>query len=64
MVGNTVFFDKMHEVDRGITGERRLGEVSIARQKVLRAGMKVGEVTAAAAGDEYLLPDSIRAFEQ
>ena len=36
----------------------------IGRKKILRAGVQVGEITAAAAGDQNLLADSIRAFEQ
>ena len=58
-----MFFDEAHEVRRCIAGERRLGEVSIGRKKVLWAGVEVGEITAAAAGDQDFLADSIRAFE-
>jgi hypothetical protein len=36
----------------------------IGRKKILRAGVQVGEITAAAAGDQDLLADSIRALEQ
>src|ERR1035441_9595927 len=58
-----MFFDEAHEVRRSVAGERRLGEVSIGRKKVLRAGVEVGEIAAAAAGDQDFLADSIRAFE-
>ena len=58
-----MLFDKPHEIGRSIAGERRLGEMWIGRKKILRAGVQVGEITAAAAGDQDFLADSIRAFE-
>ena len=58
-----MFFDEAHEVGRRIAGERRLGEVWIGRKKILRAGVQVGEIAAAAAGDQDFLADAVRAFE-
>ena len=58
-----MFFDEAHKVGRSIAGERRLSEVSIGRKKILRAGSQVGEIAAAATGDQDFLADSIRAFE-
>ena len=63
VVGDAVFFDESYEVGRSVAGERRFGEVWIGRKEILRAGVQVGEVAAAAAGDEDFLADSIRAFE-
>jgi hypothetical protein len=36
----------------------------IGRNEIVRAGVQVGEITASAAGDQNLLADPIRAFEQ
>ena len=58
-----MFFDEPHEIRRSIAGERRLGEMWIGGKKILRAGVQVGEIAAAAAGDQDFLADSIRAFE-
>ena len=58
-----MLFNKAHEIGRSIAGKRRLGEMSIGRKKVLRASVQVSEIATAAAGDEDLFADSIRAFE-
>ena len=58
-----MFFDEANEVGRSIAGERRLGEVGVGRKKIFRAGVQVGEIAAAAAGDQDFLADSIGAFE-
>jgi hypothetical protein len=58
-----MFFDEAHEVRRSVAGQRRFGEVWIGGKEILRAGVQVGEVAAAAAGDQDFLADSIRAFE-
>jgi len=63
VIGDAMLFDEAHEVGRSIAGKRRLGEVWIGRKKVLWARVQVGEVAAAAAGDQNLLADSVRAFE-
>ncbi len=63
MVRDAVFFDECYEIGRSIAGERRFGEVWIGRKEILRAGVQVGEVAAAAAGDQDFLADSIRSFE-
>src|ERR1017187_2858177 len=59
-----MLFDQPHEIGRSIAGERRLGEMPIGRKKILRSGVQVGEITAAATGDQNFPADSIRAFEQ
>ncbi len=58
-----MLFDQSHEVGRSVARKRRLGEMRIRGKKILRAGVQIGEIAAAAAGDQDLLPDSIRAFE-
>lgn len=58
-----MFFDEAHEVGWSIARQRRLGEVWIGRKKVFRADVEVGEITAAATGDQNLLADAIRAFQ-
>src|SRR5580658_11380667 len=58
-----MFFNEAHEVGRCIASQRRLGEVRIGGKKILRAGVEVGEIAAAAAGDQNLLADAIRAFQ-
>ena len=64
VVGNTMLFDEPNEIGWSIPGECRLGEMWIGRKKVFRAGVEVGEIAAATAGDQDLLADSIRAFKQ
>ncbi len=58
-----MFFDQPHEVGGGVAGERRLGEVGIGGEEVLRTGVQVCEIAAAATRDQYLLADSICAFK-
>ena len=59
-----MFFHEAQEVGGSVAGERRLGEVPIGGKKVLRAGVQVGEIAAASAGDQDFLADSVGAFEQ
>jgi len=58
-----MFFDEAHEICRSVTGKRRLGKMSIGREKIFWPGVEVGEIAAAAAGDQDFLADSIRAFQ-
>jgi hypothetical protein len=63
VIRDAMFFHQSQEIRRSITGERRLGEVTIMRKKIIRGGVQVGEVAAAAAGDQNLPADSIRALQ-
>jgi len=50
--GDAVVFDEGEEVLRGVAGEGGFGEVGIGGEEVSGAGVAVGEVATAAAGDE------------
>ena len=63
VLGDVVFFDQGEEVRRGEAGERGLGEVGVGGEEVFGAGVEVGEVAAAAAGDEDLLAGAVGVFE-
>ncbi len=63
VVGDAMFFDEAHEVGGSVAGERRFGEMRIGGKEILRAAVQVGEIAAAAAGDQDFLADSIGAFE-
>ena len=64
MVLDAVAFDEGDDVGGGVASERRLGEVGIRGEEVVGAGVEVGEVTAASAGDENLLADSVGVLEK
>ena len=55
VVGNAVLVDEGDEVGGGVAAEGGLGEVGVVGEEVLGAGVEVGEVAAAAAGDEDFL---------
>jgi hypothetical protein len=55
--------DQGGEILWSVTSQRGLGEVRIRGQKVFRLAMYVGEITAAATGDEYFPAGPGRALE-
>jgi len=59
VITDAVTLDKRDEVLRREACERRLGEIRIGREKIVRARQDVGEVAAASAGDGYLLSDAL-----
>ena len=61
--GDAVLFDQREEVLRGEAGERGLGEMRVGGEEVFRRGVAVGEVAAAAAGDEDLLAGAVGVVE-
>ena len=63
VVGDMVFFDQGDEIGGRVTRQRGFGEVRVGRKKVFRLAMKVGEIAAAAAGDEDFLADTVSVFE-
>ncbi len=63
MIRNMVLFDQRQKVLRREPRQGRLAEVRVSRYKVLRPAMQVGEIAAAAAGDEDLLANAIGMFE-
>ena len=56
--------DEGDEVLRGVAGESRFCEVRIVREEVSGCAVEIGEVAAAAAGDEDLFADAFRVVEQ
>ena len=61
--GDVVGFNQGEEVLRGVAGERGAGEVGVGGEEVFRAGVEVGEVAAASAGDEDLLAGLVGVVE-
>jgi hypothetical protein len=59
VVGDAVLLDQRDKVMRGEAGEGGPGEVGVGREEVLRRGVDVGEVAAAAAGDEDLFAGAV-----
>jgi hypothetical protein len=53
----------MDEVGGRVAGQGRLGKVGIGGEEVVGAGVQVGEVAAAAAGDKDLLAGLVTALE-
>ena len=47
--GNTVAVDHGDEIGGRETGKRRLAEMRVGGEEILRAGMDIGEIAAAAA---------------
>jgi hypothetical protein len=64
VVRNTMFFDQGNEIRRRIPGQRGFCEVRVRGDEVFRRAIKIGEITAPAAGDENLLAGAIRAFQK
>jgi hypothetical protein len=64
VIGDAVLFDQRNEVRGGIAGQGRPGEVWIGGEEVFRGAVKIGEVAAASTGDQDLLADAFRVFDQ
>ena len=58
-----MLFDQRDEIRGRVAGQRRLGEMRIGREEILGLAVEVGEVAAAAAGDENLLAQAVGVFE-
>ena len=63
VIRDAMFFDQGDEVAGRVTRQRRLREVRIRRKEIFRLAVNVGEVAAAAAGDEDLLARAIGVLE-
>ena len=63
VVRNGMAFDEGDEIRRGITRQRRFSEVRIGGDEIIRLTIKIGEIAAATAGDEYFLAYSRGALE-
>jgi hypothetical protein len=64
VVGNSVLFHESDEIGGVVAGESGLGEVRIFGKEMLRLGVKIREIAAAAAGDKDFLADFFGAFEK
>ena len=64
VIGDAVFLDQRDEVAGRVAGERGLREVRVGGEEVLGCAVEVGEVAAAAAGDEDLFADAIGMIEK
>jgi hypothetical protein len=64
MIGDVVLFNERDEVRRSETGESGFGEVRIGGDEIFGAAMNVGEIAAAASGDENFFADLTGAFEK
>ena len=64
VVEDAVLFDQRDEVLRGVAGEGGLGEVWVGGEEVFGAGVEVGEVASAAAGDEDLFAGPVGMIEE
>ncbi len=58
-----MLFDQANKVRGSVAGECGFGEVRIGGKKIFRRGVQVGEIAAAAAGDQDFLADSIGALQ-
>jgi len=63
VIRDAMFFDEANEVGGRIARECRLGEVGVGRKKIFGGGVEVGEIAAAAAGDQDFLADAVGALE-
>src|SRR5262249_43058330 len=63
VVRDPVALDQSDEVRRSKAGQGRLGKVRIGREKVVRPAVHIGEITAAAARNQDLLPRPEGALE-
>src|ERR1700689_2218476 len=59
-----MLLDQLKEIGRSVASKRRLGKVRIGREEVFGGGVQVGEVTAAAPGDEDFFTNAISMLQQ
>ena len=58
-----MLFDQRDEIGGRVAGQRRLGEMRIGGEEILGLAVEVGEIAAAAAGDENFLAQPVGVFE-
>ena len=63
VIWDVMLLDQRDEVRGRVPGQRRFREVRICGKEILRLAIKVGEITAASAGDQNLLAGTIRALQ-
>ncbi len=59
VISDVMFFDEGEKIGGREAGKRGFGEVGIGRNEVIRFGVNVGEIAAAAAGNEDFLADTV-----
>ena len=59
-----MFFHEGDEIGGGIAGQGGFGEVGILRKEIIRLAMEIGEIAAAAAGDEDFFADFFGVFQE
>src|ERR1700678_4547296 len=64
MPGNLVLLYQLHKISRSVTSEGGFSEVGIRGEEIRCRRMQIGEVAAAAAGDQYLLADAVGMVKQ
>ncbi len=63
VVRDAVALDQGDKILRPVARQRRTAEIRLRGEIIFRPGVEVGEVAAAAAGDEDFLADALGAFE-
>ena len=63
VIGDAVQLDKADEIRGRVANQRRFGKMRIRGEKIVRPGVKVGEVRAASAGNENLLAGVLGALD-
>ena len=64
VVADVVLFDQRDDVGGGEAGQRGAGEVRVGGEEVFSGGVDVGEVAAAASGDEDFAAGALAVLEQ
>jgi len=54
-----MLFDQGDEICRRIPGQRRLREMWVPRNKILRRAINIGEIASSPAGNENFLSDAV-----
>ena len=63
MIWDAVLFDEGEKIGGRVAGQRGFGEMRIGGEEILRRAIEIGEVGAAAAGNEDFAADAVVAFE-
>ncbi len=63
VIGNAVLLDQRDESIGPVTGQRRFAEVGVRGEIIFRSRVQVGEIAAAATGDENFTADPFTAFQ-
>jgi len=64
VIEDAMLFDESDEVSWSEAGQGGFGEVGIGGEEIFGSGVKVGEIAAAAAGNEDFLADAVGALEK